>query len=468
MRKQAFDPSMRAPDLGAEGTVPLCVDLDGTLLKSDMLMETLAAALKRAPWLVLALPVWLARGRAALKRELAQRGEVEVAGLPYDEALLADLRRERSCGRAIYLATASDALVAQRIADHLAIFDGVIASDGVRNLKAEAKARVLVERFGERGFDYAGEDRHDVPVWKRARNAVVVKRERHGARAALRAIRAHHWAKNLLVFVPLLTAHRLDAASFAAAGVAFLAFSLAASAVYLLNDLVDLQDDRRHPVKRARPLACGDLGIAAAMLMIPLLLAAALAACLWLPGPFAVFVAAYLVANLAYSLWLKRLALVDVFTLAGLYTLRILAGAAAIAVPASHWLLAFSLFAFLSIALAKRFVEVANVAARGESRVSGRGYGARDRALLGTLGASSAYLSVLVFALYITSAQVAPLYRRPELLWFAVPLLLYWLSRLWLIAHRGQLQEDPLLFAIRDPASYAVAALIVTVMAFAT
>ena len=469
--------------------VPLAVDLDGTLVRSDMLMESLASALKRAPWLVLALPFWLMGGRARLKREAARRADLDVTLLPYDENVLAQLRRARVAGRTLVLATAADESIARRIADHLGMFAAVIASDGNANLKREAKARALVERYGEAGFDYVGEDRHDMPVWKHAREAYVVgsnaaiaaglanlgkpihsiERTSRPGRALVKGVRAYQWAKNLLVFVPLLTAHvYLQPHSLAAAAFAFIAFSLVASAVYLANDLVDLEDDRRHPTKRARPLASGELPIAAALLLVPVLLVAAAATAALLPWAFGTLLLVYVAANLAYSWRLKRAALVDVFVLAGLYTLRILAGAAAIEVPVSHWLLAFSLFAFLSLALAKRYVEVANVASRDEERVGGRGYLAGDGALLGMLGTASGYLSVLVFALYITSPQVVMLYRSPAILWFAVPLLLYWVSRVWLLAHRGALHEDPLLFALHDPPSYATGALILASMIAAT
>ena len=469
--------------------VPLAVDLDATLVKSDMLMESLVAALKRAPWLVVAIPFWLARGRARLKSELAQRADIDVAVLPYDEGVLAELRRARAAGRTLVLATAADESIARRIAAHLGLFDAVMASDGATNLKREAKARALVERYGEAGFDYVGGDRHDVPVWQHARAAYVVgSNAAIGARLAhlgkpvhaiervsrpltaiIKGVRAYQWAKNLLVFVPLLTAHvYLHPPSIAAAALAFVAFSLAASAVYLANDLSDLQDDRRHPTKRSRALASGELSIAAALALAPILLAAAAAIATLLPWEFGALLAVYLVSNLAYSLALKRAALVDVFVLAGLYTLRILAGAAAIEVPVSQWLLAFSLFAFLSLALAKRYVEVANVASREEARVGGRGYLAGDGALLGMLGTASGYLSVLVFALYITSPQVVMLYRAPAILWFAVPLLLYWISRVWFLTQRGEVHEDPLLFALHDPPSYVTGALIVALMVAAT
>jgi len=469
-------------------SVPLAVDLDGTLIRSDLLMESLAAALKRNPFTVFSLPLWLARGRARLKSELAKRSDVDVALLPYDPAVLRELRRQRAEGRWLILATASDTSLAQRVADHLGIFDDVIASDGRTNLKREAKARALTERYGEAGFDYMGEDRHDVPVWRHAREAYVVGKESLAgeARAAgktvhviarepqsgaplARALRAYQWAKNILLFVPLLTAHLVfDPDALLAAALAFVAFSLAASAVYVANDVADLQDDRRHPTKRTRPLAAGELPIGQAVMMVPCLLAAAFAVAVLLPPDFGLLLAMYLAVNVAYSLGLKRAPLLDVFVLAGLYTLRILAGAAAADVPVSHWLLAFSLFAFLSLALAKRFVEVSNVAAREETRVGGRGYVAGDGDLLAMLGVACAGLSALVFALYITSPQVVVLYSAPAVLWLAVPVLLYWMSRMWFLAHRGELHEDPLLFALRDPASYATGIVVVAVVIAAT
>lgn len=491
MQDQARDPSVLTPAPVAREArhVPLAVDLDGTLVRSDMLMESLASALKRAPWLVLALPFWLLAGRARLKSELARRGSIDVAALPYDANVLAELARARAVGHPLVLATAADETLARRIAGHLGFFSAVIASDGATNLKREAKARALVERYGEAGFDYVGEDRHDVPVWKHAREAYVVgsnasvaadvkalgmpvhaiARASRPGRALLKGLRAYQWAKNLLVFVPLLTAHiALHPPSLAAAVLAFVAFSLVASAVYLANDLADLGDDRRHPTKRTRALAAGELPIAAALVLLPVLIAAATLIAALLPWRFGALLGVCVGANLAYSLALKRVALLDVFVLAGLYTMRILAGAAAVEVPVSHWLLAFTMFLFLSLALAKRYVEVANVAARDEERVGGRGYLAGDGALLGMLGTASGYLAVLVFALYVTSPQVTMLYRSPAALWFVVPILLYWISRVWLLALRGALHEDPLLFALRDPASHATGALILALAIFAT
>jgi len=468
--------------------VPLAVDLDGTLVRTDTLWESVAALVRRDPLAALALPFWLLRGKASFKSEIARRVEIDVSLLPYDAGVLRELRHQRSEGRWIVLATASDSRIAERVAAHLGLFDAVLASDGVNNLKREAKAQALVERYGEGRFDYMGEDRHDVPVWKHAGTAYVVgaegiaaeiessgkpvqrvPREGKGWWPLARAMRVYQWAKNLLVFVPLATAHLLlNADAIEGAVLAFAAFCLTASAVYLLNDLSDLQDDRRHPTKRSRPLAAGDVSLGTAAMLVPLLLAASAAIAWFLPPAFGALLLLYLATNLAYSLRVKRIAIVDVFVLAALYTLRILAGAAAIAVPVSHWLLAFSLFAFLSLALVKRFVEVSNVASRDEVAVAGRGYVASDGQLLAMLGTASAGLAVLVFALYITSPQVAALYRSPAILWFAVPLLFYWLSRVWFLAHRGALHEDPLLFAMHDPASYATGLAIFVAMLAAT
>jgi 4-hydroxybenzoate polyprenyltransferase len=317
--------------------------------------------------------------------------------------------------------------------------------------------------------DRSGQAPHRTTDAQGAGHRFTLHRLAPRAHALLRGVRVYQWAKNILVFVPLLTAHRIFAEGAARTSLlAFAAFSLAASSVYVANDLVDLDDDRRHPAKRSRALAAGDLGIAFAVALAPALLLGSTAIALLLSPMFERLLLIYVAASLLYSFWLKRVALVDVFLLAGLYTLRILAGAAAITVPVSHWLLAFSLFAFLSLALVKRFVEVENIAAREQIRVAGRGYLAKDGTLLAMLGTASGYLSVLVLALYITSRDVMALYSRPELLWFLVPLMLYGLSRVWFLAHRGKLQEDPLLFALHDPASYAMAAAIALVMFAAT
>ncbi len=469
--------------------VPLCVDLDGTLLRTDMLQESLVAAARRAPWILLLVPFWLAGGRARLKRELARRAALDPALLPYDADVLALVRGERERGRRIVLATASDHAIAERIAAHLGCIDEVLASDGVANMKGANKARALEARFGARGFDYVGDCHADLAIWSVAHAAYVcgrlaprvrrrlegttpvvpVPRERAARWPLLRAMRLHQWAKNLLVFVPLVTAHRLsDAGAVQAAFVAFVAFSLAASGTYLVNDLTDLEHDRRHPSKRRRALAAGDLPLWTGGLLAPVLVGLAFGLALALPALFVAELGAYVATTVAYSAWMKRLVLVDVFTLAGLYAVRILAGAAAIAVPVSHWLLVFSLFMFLSLALAKRYTELSGLARREGGAAPGRGYRIEDRALVGVLGVASGQLSVLVFSLYITSPEVRVLYAQPGLLWLVCPILLYWVARVWLLAYREQLHDDPLVFALRDRASYLLGAATLAVLVLAT
>jgi 4-hydroxybenzoate polyprenyltransferase len=448
--------------------VPLCVDLDGTLVFTNMLLETLVRAVARNPLVVFLLPVWLAGGRANLKSRLAQRGEFDAATLPYNARLLEELRTHRAQGRRIVLATASDAVVANRIAAHLGVFDEVIASDGTLNVRGQAKAEALAQRFGAKGFDYVGDSDVDKPVWERARDGLRVAPPRPANRF-LRALRLHQWTKNLLVFVPLFTAHGLgDPVAVRAAFLAFVAFSLAASAIYIVNDLSDLDADRSHPLKRRRVFAAGELSIGWGLAAVPVLLAASALIASALPPLFAAELAIYVAATFAYSIWLKPIALLDAFVLAGLYSIRILAGAAAVQVPLSHWLLAFSLFMFLSLALAKRHAELSALAGRDGDAARGRGYRASDRDIVGMLGCASGFASIIVFALYITSGDMLALYANPRWLWMILPLMLYWISRVWLLAHRGQLDEDPVLFAVRDPVSLAVAVLTVACVAVAT
>ncbi len=471
---------------------PLVVDLDGTLISTDLLLETVVDVLRRSPWLVLLLPLWLMRGRAHLKRQLALRASMSPGDLPYREDVLAWARKERAGGRTVVLATASDEGLARRVAQHLGAFDDVLASDGQLNLKGAAKRRALVERYGEGGFDYAGDRRADLQIWSAARRAIVVSNDAgliaEARRAApqtqqirvaplrpaafLGALRVQQWPKNLLVLVPLLTAHRVgDAPSVAAAALGFLSFCLVASAIYIANDVLDLASDRAHPLKRRRPFAAGELGLGWALALVPLLLAGSLALA-WRTGAgLAAVVAGYALLGFAYSLWLKRLALVDVLVVAALYSLRIFGGAVAIDVPLSDWLLGFSMFIFISVALAKRHAELRRNRDEGSvagTRVPGRGYRTSDLPFIGTLGAATGLMSVAIFALYITGADVTVLYAHPQVLWADAALILYWIARIWLLAQRGELGEDPLSFALRDPASYVVGALMVLVVYAAT
>jgi 4-hydroxybenzoate polyprenyltransferase len=458
-------------------SVPLCVDLDGTLIRSDLLWESLARVLKRRPWALPLVPFWLLRSRAYLKQQLAARSGLDSSALPYNEALLERLRKEKAQGRALFLVTASDVVLAREVAAHLQIFEGVIASDGSHNLRGENKAAMLVARFGEKGFDYVGDSPVDEKVWMHARRAWVAGRNESVARAARkkftleaefpvpsrplrglgRLLRPHQWVKNLIVFVPLITSHQINRPEIAVHGaLAFVAFCLCASGVYVMNDLLDLEADRHHATKRFRPIAAGDVSVLVALLLGPLSLAGGIALAGFISLPFVGVVLLYVSASCAYSWRLKRAALVDVFVLAGLYTLRLIAGHVATGVEFSEWLLAFSMFLFLSLALVKRFQEVQRLRGASQGIVAGRGYTLEDLEVLTPLGAASGYLSVLVLALYVNSEKVRLLYHRPVLLLLVCPLLLYWISRVWLVAHRGRMHDDPVVFALKDKQSYLV------------
>ncbi len=456
----------------------LCIDLDGTLLRSDMLYESVLALLARNPFYLFMLPLWLLRGKAALKHAIAIRAELDPAALPYDARVLSLLAETPQRPRV--LCTATNVRLATAIAEHLGVFEEVIASDDTRNLSGPRKAAALVERFGERGFDYAGNEVIDLVVWQAARAAWVVNAspalaeraarlvpvevtlppEKAGLRAWIKQLRIHQWLKNLLVFLPLLASHRFfDVDAVMAAGLAFLAFGLCASGVYVLNDLLDLPSDRGHPRKRLRPFAAGRLPLRHGLAAAPLLTLAGFVLA-WFASPvFALVLVAYYVITLAYSLRLKRLVMVDVVTLAGLYTVRIIGGAAAIMVVPSFWLLAFSMFIFLSLARLKRYTELADAAASGAQEAAGRGYHVDDLPLVQSLGAASGYGAVLVLALYINSPESLELYRRPEVLWLICPVLLYWISRAWLVAHRGGMHDDPVVFAVSDRVSQCVIAI---------
>ena len=465
---------------------PLCVDLDGTLLRSDLLMESTLALLAQRPWMLFLLPWWLLRGKAHLKRQVALRVRLDPATLPYDARVLDYLRANPRRHRV--LCTASDDGLVRPLAEHLGCFDEVMASDGQRNLAGSNKARALVERFGERGFDYAGNGTVDLAVWSHARRALVVNAgpalaraaasrcevEAHwpdqggGLRAWLRALRLHQWLKNLLVFIPLLASHRFfDPDALVASASGFLAFGLCASGVYLLNDLLDLPSDRQHPRKRLRPFAAGSLSLLQGALLAPVLALAGLAVAWWAEPRFALVLAAYYLLTLGYSLQFKRVVMLDVILLAALYTVRIIGGTVVIGAMLSFWLLAFSMFIFLSLALLKRYTELAAMLAAGRSDAAGRGYTVEDLPLLQSQGASAGYLAVLVLALYINSAESIALYARPQVLWLLCPLMLYWVSRTWVIAHRGEMNDDPVVFAATDRVSQVVGLLCGVIALFA-
>jgi len=470
----------------------LAVDLDGTLIAGDMLHESFWAALGGGSGPVIAAAGrFLTGGRAGLKAALAEAAAVDVATLPYKTAVLDEIRARKAAGARVVLATASDRRLAEAVAEHLGVFDEVIASDGTVNLKGRAKAEALVARFGEKGFAYAGDSAADLPVWAASAEAVAVDvpaalRARIAApevteigtgpgnragggtrRAALRALRPHQWLKNLLVFVPMLLAHNLSAGGFWAACVAFAAFSLAASSVYVLNDLLDLAADRAHPRKRCRPFASGDLPLVWGLWLAPGLLAAGLAVGAAAGDRFLMVLGFYYLCTLAYSLALKRQTVIDICMLAGLYTLRVIAGAAATHNPPSVWLLGFSIFFFLALAAVKRQAELVDLAAAGGAQAAGRGYRAEDLPLITMMALSAGYVSVLVAGLYLTSDDVAQLYSRPSALWGICAVLIYWLSRIVMLTHRQRMHDDPIVFAVTDKVSLVCGAGIVGLVVLA-
>lgn len=453
-----------------------CVDLDGTLLKSDVLYESLLALLASNPLYVFLIPFWVLRGKAALKRELALRVKLPPETLPYDERVLNALRTTTQRPRV--LCTASDRLLVLPIAEHLGLFEQVLASDGKRNLAGHRKADALVDAFGEGNFDYMANGVVDLQVWRHAGAAWVVNAGSSLAEAAakvtevrdhwpsqpgrvrawLKALRLHQWLKNLLVFVPLITAHLfLSLDSIAQSVVAFIAFGLCASGVYVLNDLLDLTPDRQHARKRERPFAAGRLPLLQGLFAAPALTLAGLALSLWCSLAFTFVLLCYYLLTLAYSLRLKRIVMIDVVLLAALYTVRIIGGAVAIGTELSFWLLAFSMFVFLSLAMLKRYTELESVLASGQQQANGRGYSVGDLSLLQSLGAAAGYIAVMVLALYINSPESLALYRNPKFLWLLCPVLLYWVSRAWIVAHRGDMHDDPIVFAATDRVSQVVA-----------
>lgn len=463
----------------------LVIDMDGTLVRSDTLHEALLGLVATRPAAAPKVLRALRQGKAAFKQAIADHALSEAASLPLDETVLDLVRAARAEGRRVALVSASDHRQVAAVAALVGLFDEAFGTGspevGPGNLAGAAKAAFLTARYGEKGFDYIGDSRADLPVWAAARRAMTV-RARGGLRAAvaraapeathlappdgglrglwpyLRALRPHQWSKNLLIFVPALAAHAFGQLPEAFA--AFIAFSLVASSVYLVNDLLDIPADRAHPRKRARPFASGAIPVAHGAILAPLLaLAAGVIALLFTPPAFLAVLALYYCVTFAYSLTLKRRLIIDVCTLAGLYTLRLIAGSAATDAALSPWILAFSMFLFLSLAAIKRQAELADQLKAGGTGSAGRAYMVEDLPVMRDMSLSAGYAAILVFALYINSDAVAGLYRRPEFLWAICPLLLYWISRIVMITHRGWMEDDPIVYAARDRNSIVVVAL---------
>lgn len=454
--------------------------MDGTLVSTDVLWEAFFRAVKAQPWVAFLAVGWLLRGRATLKDELAKRIVVDPASLPYRDDVLEFVRSRKAAGDRVILATASARAWAEPVAEHLDLFDGVLASDATNNLKGTHKLAAIEADCAEQGvasWGYMGDASADVPIWEKAAEVFMVApsaslparvkadkvfgKKPSVIKAALKAMRPHQWVKNVLLWVPLLLARAYDDPDkLVAAIAAFAAFSLTASSVYLFNDLLDVEADRVHPKKKKRPFASGSLPLLYGPPLIATLISIALTiSIVLLPPTYLGVLLLYLAVNSAYSTTLKSKMLIDVMILASLYTLRILAGGVATDLAPSEWLLAFSIFIFTSLAFAKRYVELARVAAEGKTEAKGRGYRVEDLDLIISVGPTSGYLAVLVFALYINNG-LPEFYTNKTLLWLTCPLLLYWISRLWFLAKRGELDHDPVVFAVTDKVSLAVGVMV--------
>jgi 4-hydroxybenzoate polyprenyltransferase len=466
----------------------LAVDLDGTLTLTDTLHESVLALVRNKPYLLLLLPFWLFKGIAHLKQKVAEHSELDVTTLPYNQPLIDWLREEKERGKRIVLCTAANEKIAKAVVSNFDLFDGFIASDSKTNLKSARKRNALQERYGVGGYDYAGNSNDDLEVWAGASNAVVVnasenvlkkastltsvaqvfRSERASIAVWLKALRIHQWLKNLLLFVPLLAAHQIsNAQSLGLLLIAFLSFSLCASSVYITNDLLDLESDRSHPRKRFRPFASAKLSVLHGVIAAPLLIAASFLLGAVVGVDFLIVLFVYLLLTVTYSFSLKCLVLVDCLTLATLYTMRIIAGAAAVSVSLSFWLLAFSIFIFLSLALVKRYAELLVQSREGKNSAHGRGYLVTDAPLLQALGVSSGYISTLVIALYLRSENVMSLYAQPLAIWLLIPILLFWVSWVWLKSSRGEMHDDPIVFAAKDKTSLSVAVITAFVFIYA-
>jgi 4-hydroxybenzoate polyprenyltransferase len=473
----------------SKSILPLAVDLDGTVIATDLLWEAILLAIKRNILFLFVIPFWALAGKANLKMKLASIVDLDASVLPYRAEFIAFLKTEQAKGRRLILATGSPLKFAEAVAAHLGIFDQVIATHDNVNMTSVRKRAALVAEFGDGGFDYAGNSRDDIAVFEAASRAIVVAPDKaaaryqrtHGtalfaadtfnAKVIFKLLRVHQWMKNTLVAVPAILANEfLKGDTPLALILAFVAFSLLASTIYIVNDLFDMEQDRKHKTKRNRPLAAGRISIPAALLVAMITLVTSIAVGLYLPVEFQLVMLAYAVLTTLYTFAFKRMLLIDVLALAGLYTVRVLAGAAATRIDASFWLLAFSVFFFLSLAMVKRYVELTGVPETHVNKVAGRGYRVIDRQVLAEAGMASTFAAVLVLALYIDSDEVKLIYGSPFLLWLLCPIVLYISLRIWVLARRNEMDEDPVVFILTDWRSQlmvaAGAALVIAAAAF--
>ncbi|WP_186370191.1 UbiA family prenyltransferase [Yersinia vastinensis] len=461
---------------------PLCIDLDGTLVRTDTLVESFFLLIKKNPFYSFMCVLWLFRGKAVLKSEIAKRVTMNASSLPYNESLLAMLHEEHKNGREIWLCTAANEKIAQAVSDHLSIFSKVIASNDTKNVSSSVKADEILSHTDS--FDYAGNSSDDIKVWDKSAGAIIVDlpnkltskvsapilhkfySNKKTIKAWLKEIRIHQWAKNLLIFIPILAAHEINKSSLLLDAIlAFIAFGFCASSVYLLNDLVDLEADREHKTKRNRPLASGEIPLIHGIIAAVILFILSIIITSYLPIQFAFALASYYMITIAYSFSLKSKVVVDVATLAILYSMRLVAGAAATGIILSNWLISFSMFIFFSLAIVKRVVELKS--AESDGKIKGRGYYPTDIPLLLSSGISAGYISILVFVLYIDSSASLQNYNNPDVLYLIAPILFVWLTRVWLLTWRGDMHDDPVAFAIKDRTSQLMGICMATLMIFA-
>ena len=460
-------------------TVPLLVGNEGVLVETDFVWEAFYLLLKRDPLVILMLPFWLLRGTAFTVQQITGRVAPDVEYLPYNSQLVQYLQEQHRIGRRLVLVTSLPLDYVRPISSHLELFDSVLSrEDFLYSIDPE---KTKHDRIGLAIDDYvyAGRGKEDIVFWNTG-GAVLLNPDQETLQTVtqlsriehvivspkadffeyIRAIRIHQWLKNMLVFVPLITAHQFgDPLLVLRAFLAFFAFGLCASGVYLFNDLLDIPVDRRHPRKCKRPFAAASISVKIGTLMIPVFTLAAFGLGFILATPFLYFLTGYLSTTIFYSMWLKKVVLVDVIALAFLYTIRILAGGAAVGIVPSFWLMSFSMFIFFSLALTKRCAELLHARSIDRDELDGRGYMVDDTNIVRNFGIVSGYMSVLVLALYINSDDVRLLYSHPQMIWLLCPLLLYWISRMWLITGRGRMHDDPLLFTIRDRVSQGIGVL---------
>lgn len=464
--------------------IPLYVDLDGTLIKTDLLWESLIRLIKQNPLLLFVLPFWLLKGKAGFKEAIAQRVDLDVTLLPYHQEFLNYIK---DLNRPLILVTASVEKYAKQVAEHLGIFSEVMATAGGINLSGSTKLKAIQEKVGGK-FGYAGNAKIDCTLWDQADEIIMVNPpgsvisryqnrkeiklfigKKNPLRTLIKTIRLHQWMKNLLIFVPLVLAHRImNSDTLVTTLIAFLSFGCCASSVYICNDLADLDSDRAHATKCNRPLASGNLSIGTGILIFVIMLTLGVALATQLSLGFQIVLGVYFVSTTLYSFWLKSLVLIDVVVLSLLYTLRIFAGGMATGLEVSQWLLTFSLFIFFSLSLAKRYSELKKLEESHGVQSKGRGYRTDDMHQVASFGSSCGFISVLVMSLYINSDKVTRLYNHPQILWAICPVLLYWTARVWLLAHRGLLHEDPVVFALTDRVSYVVGLIAVIAIAAAS